>query len=99
MVKMAELTGHTSRVLFMAQVIFAPYACSYVDTLLLWEDVLWLACVCLVVTLQSPDGCTVASAAAEDALRIWNVFGDPDAPKDAVKTSCTGIFSSYSHIR
>ncbi|CAL5054853.1 unnamed protein product [Urochloa decumbens] len=37
MVKMAELTGHTSRVLFMA---------------------------------QSPDGCTVASAAADETLRM-----------------------------
>ncbi|XP_071733779.1 cell division cycle 20.2, cofactor of APC complex-like [Rutidosis leptorrhynchoides] len=42
MVKMVELTGHSSRVLFMA---------------------------------QSPDGCTVASAAGNDALRFWNVFG------------------------
>ncbi|KAK0579103.1 hypothetical protein LWI29_021143 [Acer saccharum] len=46
MVKTAELTGHTSRVLFMA---------------------------------QSPDGCTVASAAPapDETLRLWNVFGDP----------------------
>ncbi|XP_073525700.1 uncharacterized protein [Phyllobates terribilis] len=53
MVKMAELTGHTSRVLFMA---------------------------------QSPDGCTVASAAADETLRFWNVFGAPEvkpAPKAA----------------
>nr|GMD60028.1 cell division cycle 20.2, cofactor of APC complex-like [Ipomoea batatas] len=44
MVKMAELTGHTSRVLFMA---------------------------------QSLDGCTVASAAGDETLRFWNVFGTP----------------------
>ncbi|GFY83929.1 transducin family protein [Actinidia rufa] len=43
MVKLAELTGHTSRVLFMA---------------------------------QSPDGCTVASAAGDETLRFWNVFWD-----------------------
>ncbi|KAL5973624.1 hypothetical protein ACLOJK_030278 [Asimina triloba] len=48
MVKMAELTGHTSRVLFMA---------------------------------QSPDGCTVASAAGDETLRFWNVFGTPEVAK------------------
>ncbi|GMH19105.1 hypothetical protein Nepgr_020946 [Nepenthes gracilis] len=54
MVKMAELTGHTSRVLFMA---------------------------------QSPDGCTVASAAGDETLRFWNVFGTPEAAKPAPKTN------------
>ncbi|XP_024021063.1 cell division cycle 20.2, cofactor of APC complex-like [Morus notabilis] len=52
MVKMAELTGHTSRVLFMA---------------------------------QSPDGCTVASAAGDETLRFWNVFGVPEVVKPASK--------------
>ncbi|RLM73609.1 hypothetical protein C2845_PM15G20700 [Panicum miliaceum] len=67
MVKMAELNGHTSRVLFMA---------------------------------QSPDGCTVASAAADETLRFWNVFGTPEAaPKAAAKASHTGIFNSFNHIR
>ncbi|KAF8671746.1 hypothetical protein HU200_049867 [Digitaria exilis] len=66
MVKMAELTGHTSRVLFMA---------------------------------QSPDGCTVASAAADETLRFWNVFGNPEAPKPAAKASHTGMFNSFNHIR
>ncbi|OEL24978.1 Cell division cycle 20.1, cofactor of APC complex [Dichanthelium oligosanthes] len=66
MVKMAELTGHTSRVLFMA---------------------------------QSPDGCTVASAAADETLRFWNVFGAPEAPKPATKASHTGMFNSFNHIR
>ncbi|XP_072982789.1 cell division cycle 20.2, cofactor of APC complex-like [Typha latifolia] len=66
MVKIAELTGHTSRVLFMA---------------------------------QSPDGCTVASAAGDETLRFWNVFGAPEAAKPAAKTSNTGAFSSFNHIR
>ncbi|KAL5542912.1 hypothetical protein UlMin_010622 [Ulmus minor] len=44
MLKMADFTGHTSRVLSMA---------------------------------QSPDGCTIASAAADETLRFWNVFGPP----------------------
>nr|GLL49134.1 cell division cycle 20.1, cofactor of APC complex-like [Ipomoea trifida] len=54
MVKMAELTGHTSRVLFMA---------------------------------QSPDGCTVASAAGDETLRFWNVFGTPEVAKQAPKSN------------
>ncbi|CAO2037994.1 unnamed protein product [Urochloa humidicola] len=64
--QMAELTGHTSRVLYMA---------------------------------QSPDGCTVASAAADETLRFWNVFGAPEAPKPAAKVSHTGMFNSFNHIR
>ncbi|KAG6506187.1 cell division cycle 20.2, cofactor of APC complex-like [Zingiber officinale] len=65
MVKIAELTGHTSRVLFMA---------------------------------QSPDGCTVASAAGDETLRFWNVFGSPEAPKPAAAKS-TGPFGGFNHIR
>ncbi|XP_024364758.1 cell division cycle 20.2, cofactor of APC complex [Physcomitrium patens] len=45
MVKMTELSGHTSRVLHLA---------------------------------QSPDGYTVASAAGDETLRFWNVFGTPE---------------------
>ncbi|PQQ21318.1 cell division cycle 20.1 cofactor of APC complex [Prunus yedoensis var. nudiflora] len=52
MVRMAELTGHTSRVLFMT---------------------------------QSPDGCTVATAAADETVRTWNVFGIPGVSKPARK--------------
>ncbi|ONK80386.1 uncharacterized protein A4U43_C01F17100 [Asparagus officinalis] len=65
MVKMAELTGHTSRVLFMA---------------------------------QSPDGCTVASAAGDETLRFWNVFGTPEVAKPVPKGNSVP-FSSYNHIR
>ncbi|RDX61068.1 Cell division cycle 20.1, cofactor of APC complex, partial [Mucuna pruriens] len=61
MVKMAELTGHTSRVLFMS---------------------------------QSPDGCTVASAAADERLKFWNVFGDPKA---AIKAAARGTDEPFSH--
>ncbi|CAA7395516.1 unnamed protein product [Spirodela intermedia] len=68
MVKMAELTGHTSRVLFMA---------------------------------QSPDGCTVASAAGDETLRFWNVFGTPEsaAQKPAKAATNPAPFSSFNHIR
>ncbi|KAI6680795.1 hypothetical protein NL676_034676 [Syzygium grande] len=51
---MAELTGHASRVLFLA---------------------------------QSPDGCTVASAAADEKLMFWHVFGIPELAKQEPKTS------------
>jgi cell division cycle 20, cofactor of APC complex len=46
MAKVAEFTGHTARVLHMA---------------------------------QSPDGSTVCSAAADETLRFWKVFGDSPA--------------------
>ncbi|XP_071709880.1 cell division cycle 20.2, cofactor of APC complex-like [Rutidosis leptorrhynchoides] len=67
MVKMAELTGHTSRVLFMA---------------------------------QSPDGCTVASAAGDETLRFWNVFGQPEvaAAKAAPKAN-PEPFANVNRIR
>ncbi|KAK2995053.1 hypothetical protein RJ640_024511, partial [Escallonia rubra] len=52
MVKLAELYGHSSRVLYMT---------------------------------QSPGGYTVASAAADETLRLWNVFGNPDLAKPAPK--------------
>lgn len=50
MVKVKELTGHTSRVLHMA---------------------------------QSPDGLTVASAAPDETLRFWNVFGGGAVSREA----------------
>ncbi|KAK7337346.1 hypothetical protein VNO77_17913 [Canavalia gladiata] len=65
MVKMAELNGHTSRVLFMA---------------------------------QSPDGVTVASAAGDETLRFWNVFGTPESSKPAPKAN-TEPFAHVSRIR
>ncbi|AED93702.2 cell division cycle 20.2, cofactor of APC complex-like protein [Arabidopsis thaliana] len=67
MVKMAELNGHTSRVLFMA---------------------------------QSPDGCTVASAAGDETLRLWNVFGEPPkTTKKAASKKYTDPFAHVNHIR
>ncbi|XP_061372122.1 cell division cycle 20.2, cofactor of APC complex-like [Gastrolobium bilobum] len=65
MVKMAELNGHSSRVLFMT---------------------------------QSPDGCTVASAAGDETLRFWNVFGTPEACKPAPKAN-TEPFAHFNRIR
>ncbi|KAL1565466.1 cell division cycle 20.2, cofactor of APC complex-like [Salvia divinorum] len=66
MVKVAELTGHTSRVLYMA---------------------------------QSPDGCTVASAAGDETLRFWNVFGTPEVAKPAPKTKSEEPFAHLNRIR
>ncbi|WCJ27931.1 Cell division cycle 20.2 cofactor of APC complex [Euphorbia peplus] len=65
MVKMAELTGHTSRVLYMT---------------------------------QSPDGCTVATAAGDETLRFWNVFGVPEVAKPAPKAN-PEPFSNVTRIR
>jgi cell division cycle protein 20 (cofactor of APC complex) len=65
MVKMAELTGHTSRVLHLA---------------------------------QSPDGYTVASAAGDETLRFWNVFGAPETTKIKPKDVCGGL-NCLSRIR
>lgn len=61
MVKMAELNGHTSRVLYMT---------------------------------QSPDGCTVASAAADETLRFWNVFGNPATVGKAAPKAYSEPFAS-----
>ncbi|KAG0475290.1 hypothetical protein HPP92_014976 [Vanilla planifolia] len=67
MVKIADLSGHTSRVLYMA---------------------------------QSPDGCTVATAAGDETLRFWNVFGNPEvAAKSVAKAASSERFPNYSRIR
>ncbi|KAF2306642.1 hypothetical protein GH714_020011 [Hevea brasiliensis] len=65
MVKMAELTGHTSRILFMA---------------------------------QSPDGCSVATAAGDETLKFWNVFGIPEVAKPTPKAN-PEPFSHLARIR
>eukprot|EP00253_Pinus_taeda_P027712 PITA_27712 len=67
MVKITELTGHTARVLHMA---------------------------------QSPDGYTVASAAADETLKFWQVFGAPDASKKTKTKDAKGAFNMlHMHIR
>ncbi|KAI0519938.1 hypothetical protein KFK09_007400 [Dendrobium nobile] len=66
MVKVAELCGHTSRVLHMT---------------------------------QSPDGCTVATAAGDETLRFWKVFGNPEMDKPAAKKTYSEPFANFSRIR
>ncbi|XP_004305559.1 PREDICTED: cell division cycle 20.2, cofactor of APC complex-like [Fragaria vesca subsp. vesca] len=65
MVRLTELSGHTSRVLYMT---------------------------------QSPDGCTVASA-ADETLGFWNVFGIPEVAKPAPKQSLMPFSPRYNCIR
>lgn len=65
MVKMGELAGHSSRVVYMT---------------------------------QSPDGCTVATAAGDETLRFWNVFGVPQVAKAAPKAN-PEPFANVSRIR
>ncbi|GFZ15981.1 transducin family protein [Actinidia rufa] len=36
---------------------------------------------------SEPDGCTVASAAGDETLRFWNVFGAPEVAKPAPKAN------------
>ncbi|CAN0880325.1 Cell division cycle 20.1, cofactor of APC complex [Linum grandiflorum] len=43
---------------------------------------------------QSPDGCTVASAAGDERLMFWNLFGDPEAVKKSARTAHLEPFSS-----
>lgn len=81
MVKMAELTGHTSRV------CVAIPACMLCRASLKWFSVprLHLA--------QSPDGETVVSGAADETLRFWKVFGPAKRKSKASATGGRGTFS------
>ncbi|RWV96540.1 hypothetical protein BHE74_00011018 [Ensete ventricosum] len=94
MVRIAELTGHTSRVLFMAQVWIADDGSG---SEVCCDD--RVGSLMVLLKLQSPDGCTVASAAGDETLRFWNVFGTPEAAKPAAKSASAGPFSSFNHIR
>jgi len=50
--------------------------------------------------LQGPDGYTVASAAADETLRFWQVFGAPDASKKTKTKDAKGAFNMFhTHIR
>lgn len=49
--------------------------------------------------LQSPDGYTVATAAADETLRIWNVFGDPKLAKKKPSAERKDPFPNIARIR
>ena len=53
-----------------------------------------------VSPLQSPDGYTVASAAADETVKFWQVFGAPDTSKKAKTKDERGAFNKFhTHIR
>ncbi|OMO83077.1 hypothetical protein CCACVL1_11575 [Corchorus capsularis] len=55
------------------------------------------SCRALYVVQSPDDGCTVASAAGDETLRFWKVFGDPEIPKPAPKL--TAPFPHVNRIR
>jgi len=66
----------------------------------LFVDGFFLIVLCgVMILLQSPDGCTVASAAADETLRFWNVFGAPEVAKPAAKSYNAEPFAHINRIR
>ncbi|CDY47464.1 BnaA09g08730D [Brassica napus] len=47
---------------------------------------------------QSTDGCTVVSAAGDETLRFWNVFGVPETVRIPVTKAARGPFSHVARI-
>ena len=72
MAKIAELTGHTSRVLFMTQVLKqVPLLLNVKIFEMGWIHFYWFWLLLdFYWSFQSPDSCMVASAAANETLRI-----------------------------
>jgi cell division cycle protein 20 (cofactor of APC complex) len=53
----------------------------------------------LLFCLQSPDGCTVATAAGDETLRFWNVFGVPEVAAKAAPKANPEPFSHLNRLR
>ncbi|KAH9318192.1 hypothetical protein KI387_019961, partial [Taxus chinensis] len=66
-----------------------PSTCKIADHSARTSRVLYLA--------KSPDGYTVASAAGDETLSFWQVFGSVDAPK-TTSTSKDIAFKHHTHI-
>ncbi|KAG9453035.1 hypothetical protein H6P81_005939 [Aristolochia fimbriata] len=49
--------------------------------------------------VQSPDGCTVASAAGDKKLLFWNAFGTLQVAKHLAQTANAAPSSNFSYIR
>ncbi|PKI51219.1 hypothetical protein CRG98_028367 [Punica granatum] len=53
----------------------------------------------VLVMAQSPDNCVVASVAADETLRTWNVFGDPELAAKAARKANAEPLTLFNCIR
>ncbi|KAF8380792.1 hypothetical protein HHK36_028286 [Tetracentron sinense] len=93
---LAEVAGLSEVIVVVTEFSFAWILSWAPQVLVISEDD--VAVVVLVAVEESPDGCTVASAAADETLRFWNVFGTPEVAKPAPKTNWEP-FANIARIR
>ena len=95
-----ELTGHTARVLHLAQVWKLIYFYEYLCIHLSFYEWICPHDPSYALPLQSPNGYIVASAATDETLRFWQVFGVPDTSERAKSKDENGAFSKcHTYIR
>lgn len=87
----------TTLLVFFAWLRYISFYCGIV----MMSNCLWFVCWFrfYAIWLQSPDGFTVASVAADETLRLWKIFETSEDAKPVFKTVNTGMFNSFSHIR